>query len=154
MPAEQRGWRTSIYGEIETMMQLEGLALSIEEACRAAQVSRAGYYRSFDEHAPRQAETELRDRIQRVALENRFYGYRRVAAELRRQGVVVNHKRVLRVMREDHLLSLRKRRFVMTTGCRPEECGTRYFLFSGAILQDSWLNAGSPLPPRPHSKTR
>jgi len=99
-------------------MELEGALLSIEEACRTALVSRAGYYRYFDEHAPRQAETELRDRIQRVALENRCYGYRRVAAELRRQGVVVNHKRVLRVMREDNLLSLRKRRFVLTTDSR------------------------------------
>jgi transposase InsO family protein len=100
------------------MMQLEGAGLSIEEACRAAQVSRAGFYRFFDEQAPRQAETELRDRIQRVALENRFYGYRRVAAELRRQGIIVNHKRVLRVMREDNLLSLRKRRFMVTTDSR------------------------------------
>src|ERR1035437_2574455 len=113
--AEQRAWRNGIYGEIEAMMQLEGLTVSIEEACRAAQVSRAGFYRFFDEQAPRQAEIELCDRIQRVALENRFYGYRRVAAELRLQGVVINHKRVLRVMREDNLLSLRKRRFVVTT---------------------------------------
>jgi transposase InsO family protein len=97
------------------MMQLEGAQLSIQEACAVAQVSRAGYYRYFDEHAPRQAETELRDRIQRVALGNHCYGYRRVAAELRLQGVVVNHKRVLRVMREDNLLSLRKRKFVVTT---------------------------------------
>lgn len=96
-------------------MQLEGSHLSSEEACAAAQVSRAGYYRYFDEHAPRQAETELRDRIQRVALENRCYGYRRVTAELRLQGLIVNHKRVLRVMREDNLLSLRKRKFVVTT---------------------------------------
>ena len=96
-------------------MQLEGSPLSIEDACRAAQVSRAGYYRYFDQHAPRQAETELRDRIQRIALENRYYGYRRVAADLRLQGVIVNHKRVLRVMREDNLLSLRKRKFVVTT---------------------------------------
>jgi len=97
------------------MMQLEGSPLSIEEACCAAQVSRAGYYRYFDQHAPRQAETELRDRIQRIALENRYYGYRRVAADLRLQGVIVNHKRVLRAMREDNLLSLRKRKFVVTT---------------------------------------
>jgi transposase InsO family protein len=100
------------------MRQLAGLSLSIEEARRTAQVSGAGYYRYFDEHAPRQAETELRDRIQRVALENRFYGDRRVAAELRRQGVVANPKRVLRVMREDNLLSLRKRRFMVTTDSR------------------------------------
>jgi putative transposase len=97
------------------MMQLEGSPLSIEEACRAAQVSRAGYYRYFDQHAPRQAETELRDKIQRIALENRYYGYRRVTADLRLQGVIVNHKRVLRVMRKDNLLSLRKRKFVVTT---------------------------------------
>lgn len=96
-------------------MQLEGSHLSMEEACAAAQVSRAGYYRYFDEHAPRQAETELRDRIQRVALENRFYGYRRVTAELRLQGFLLNHKRVLRVMGEDNLLCLRKRKFVVTT---------------------------------------
>ena len=100
------------------MMQLAGARLSIEEACRAVPLSRAGFYRHYDEHAPRQAETELRDQIQRVALENRFYGYRRVAAELRWQGIVVNHKRVLRVMREDNLLSLRKRRFVVTTDSR------------------------------------
>ena len=100
------------------MMQLAGARLSIEEACRVARISRAGFYRSYEEHAPRQAETELRDRIQRVAVENRFYGYRRVAAELRWQGVVVNHKRVLRVMREDNLLSLRRRRFVVTTDSR------------------------------------
>jgi len=100
------------------MMQLAGARLSIEEACRTAQVSRAGFYRHFDEHAPRQAETELRDQIQRVALAHRFYGYRRVAAELRREGIVANRKRVLRVMREDNLLSLRKRRFVVTTDSR------------------------------------
>ena len=96
-------------------MQLEGGHLFIEEACSVAQVSRAGYYRYFDEHTPRQAETELRDRIQRVALEHRCYGYRRVVAELRQQGIVVNRKRVLRVLREDNLLSLRKRKFVVTT---------------------------------------
>jgi putative transposase len=100
------------------MMQLEGSQVSIEEACGAAQMSRAGYYRFFDEHAPQQAETELRDRIQRVALKNRCYGYRRVVAELRLQGILVNHKRVLRVMREDNLLSLRKRKFVLTTDSR------------------------------------
>jgi len=96
-------------------MQLEGSTLSIEEACCAAQVSRAGYYRYFDQHAPRQAETELRNKIQRIALENRYYGYRRVTADLRLRGVIVNHKRVLRVMREDNPLSLRKRKFVVTT---------------------------------------
>lgn len=99
------------------MMQLEG-SLSIAEACELAGVSRAGFYRAFTDHAPEQAQTELQDRIQRVALANRCYGYRRVTAELRRQGIVVNHKCVLRVLREDNLLSLRRRRFVLTTESR------------------------------------
>ncbi len=99
------------------MMQLEG-SLTIAEACQLAQVSRAGFYRAFADHAPEQARTALQDRIQRIALANRCYGYRRVAAELRRQGVVVNHKCVLRILREDNLLSLRRRRFVLTTESR------------------------------------
>jgi transposase InsO family protein len=99
------------------MMQLEG-SLSVAEACAVAQVSRAGCYREFHEHAPRQAETALRDQIQRVALANRCYGYRRVAAALRRQGWAVNRKRVLRLLREDNLLSLRHRKFVLTTESR------------------------------------
>jgi putative transposase len=51
-------------------------------------------------------------------LENRFYGYRRVTVELWHQGVVVNHKRVLRLMRADNLLVVRKQRFVLTTDSR------------------------------------
>ncbi|MGC9970856.1 MAG: IS3 family transposase [Bryobacteraceae bacterium] len=99
------------------MMQLEG-SLSIAEACELARVSRAGFYRAFTDHAPGQAQTELHDQIQRVALANRCYGYRRVTAELRRQGIVVNHKCVLRILRQDNLLSLRRRRFVLTTESR------------------------------------
>ena len=54
---------------------------------------------------------ELRDVVQRLALANRHYGYRRITALLRRQGWCVNHKRVLRMLREDNLLCLRKRLF-------------------------------------------
>ena len=99
------------------MMQLEG-SLDMVTACELAQVSRAGFYREYAEHEPRQEQTELRDCIQRIVLENRRYGYRRVAAELRQQGREVNHKRVLRLMREDNLLCLQKRRFVLTTDSR------------------------------------
>jgi transposase InsO family protein len=60
----------------------------------------------------------LRDLIQKIALENRYYGYRRVTAELAHQGTVVNHKRVLRLMRADNLLAVRKKRFVFTTDSR------------------------------------
>jgi putative transposase len=63
----------------------------------------------------KQTDLDLREHIQRVALECSCYGYRRVTKELHRQGVQANHKRVLRLMREDNLLCLRKRRFVATT---------------------------------------
>ena len=99
------------------MMPLEG-DLSVATLCGAAQVSRAGFYREFYAHDPRQAETELRDRIQRVALTHRCYGYRRVTAELHRQGFVVNHKCVARLLREDNLLSVRHKKFVLTTESR------------------------------------
>jgi len=99
------------------MMQLEG-HLSIGQACDLTRVSRAGFYRHYDEHEPRQADMVLRDAIQRIVLDNRYYGYRRVTAELGNQGLVVNHKRVLRLMRLDNLLAVRKRRFVFTTDSR------------------------------------
>jgi putative transposase len=95
------------------MMQLEGFRA--EHACEVARVSRAGFYRHYEEHEPCQADVELRDAIQKIALANRCYGYRRVTAELQHQGTVVNHKRVLRLMRADNLLAVRKRRFVFTT---------------------------------------
>jgi len=99
------------------MMRLEG-HLSIGRACDLARVSRAGFYRHYQEHAPRQADIDLRDAIQRIALDNRLYGYRRMKAELGRQGWVVNRKRVLRLTRLDNLLAVRKRRFVLTTDSR------------------------------------
>ena len=98
------------------MMPLEGFQAG--HACQIAQVSRAGFYRHDAEHQPRQADVAVRDLIQRIVLENRFYGYRRVTAELDRRGVVVNHKRVLRLMRLDNLLAVRRRRFVFTTDSR------------------------------------
>lgn len=82
--------------------------------CEAAQVSRAGYYR-FIVECEDDPDVELRDLIQKIALGMPAYGYRRVGAELKRRGEVVNHKRVRRIMREDNLLCLRRRSFVRTT---------------------------------------
>jgi putative transposase len=89
--------------------------LGIERMCRLAGVSRAGYYRHWQASAPRQEETGLRDAIQKLALLHRHYGYRRIAASLNRAGWLANHKRVLRLMREDNLLCLRRAAFVPTT---------------------------------------
>ncbi len=81
-------------------------------------LSRAGFYRW---RVPRQAtpvEMELRDQLQKIALESPAYGYRRITAELQQRGFAVNHKRVLRMMREDNLLCVRGRAFVATTDSR------------------------------------
>jgi transposase InsO family protein len=83
--------------------------------CVLAGVSRAGYYRAWQSSAPRAEQTALRDAIQRLALAHRHYGYRRITALLRREGWAANHKRVLRLMREDNLLCLRKPAFVPAT---------------------------------------
>jgi transposase InsO family protein len=88
---------------------------TVERMCALAGASRAGYYRHLQASAPRQEEAGVRDAIQRVALANRRYGYRRIAAQLRHDGLVVNRKRVLRLMRQDNLLCLRMRPFVPVT---------------------------------------
>ena len=89
--------------------------IPLQRMCELAQVSRAGYYRFRQPSAPLAEDMELRDDIQRMALEFPCYGWRRVTAELRRRGWTVNHKRVRRILREDNLLCLRKRKFVVTT---------------------------------------
>ena len=88
---------------------------TVRRLCQLGNVSRAGYYRHFDAHAPARADADLRDAIQRSSLAHRHYGYRRIAAQLRREGRIVNAKRVLRLMREDNLLCLRARPFVPRT---------------------------------------
>ena len=101
-------------------MSLQG-SLSIERMCQLAQVSRAGFYRSLQERLPVQEEMEVRSTIQQIVLEHRRrYGYRRVTAELRRRGLLVNHKRVARLMREDNLLAVQPRAFVVTTNSQHE----------------------------------
>ena len=91
-------------------------SLSIERMCQLAPVSRAGFYRSLQESQPLDEEMAVRDEIQQIALAHRRrYGYRRITAELRRRGLLVNHKRVARLMREDNLLAVQPRAFVATT---------------------------------------
>jgi len=78
-------------------------------------VSRSGFYR-FDNTGPRpDPDMDLRDAIQKIAVQWPSYGRPRITAELRRRGWEVNPKRVYRLMREDNLLCVRKRKFVVTT---------------------------------------
>ncbi len=99
-------------------MTLLGDGISVGRACELAGVSRAGYYREWAEHEPRQEEAAVRDAIQRVCLAHPSYGSRRVSAQLKQEGMAVNRKRVQRLMRADNLLVLRKRRWVVTTDSR------------------------------------
>jgi transposase InsO family protein len=96
-------------------MPVQG-SLSIERMCQLVPVSRAGFYRSLQEQMPVEEDMEVRSAIQQIALEHRRrYGYRRVAKELRRRGMLVNHKRVARILREDNLLGVQPKAFVVTT---------------------------------------
>jgi transposase InsO family protein len=83
--------------------------------CQLGEVSRAGYYRRWRAIEPREEETGMRDRLQTLALAHRHYGYRRLGVLLRREGWQANHKRVLRLLRTDNLLCLRRRAFVPPT---------------------------------------
>jgi transposase InsO family protein len=88
---------------------------SERELCQLFEVSRSWYFErpSPEEKATR--DVELRAAIERIVLEFPGYGYRRVTKELHRRGWTVNHKKVLRVMREESLLCQIKRRFKATT---------------------------------------
>ncbi len=96
-------------------MPVQG-GLSVERMCRISGVSRAGYYRSLAEEQAVVEDMQVRSAIHQVVVEHRrCYGYRRVAIELKKRGLVVNPKRVLRLMQEDNLLAVQPKRFVVTT---------------------------------------
>jgi putative transposase len=90
--------------------------LTIERMVELGRVSRCGFYRLEENAEPGlDPHMDLRDDIQRIALEWPCHGRPRITAELRHQGWTVNPKLVYRLMREDNLLCIRKRKFVVTT---------------------------------------
>lgn len=89
--------------------------MSIQRMCELAQVSRASFYRDWEEKAPGEAATALRDAVQRLALENRSMGYRRIAAMVQGAGFAVAVEKVRRILHDDNLLAVRRRKFVVTT---------------------------------------
>lgn len=98
------------------MMQQQGEnRVTIRQMCQWAGVSRASYHRWSEESEPRAAEMMLREAMQRLCLAHRTYGKRRIHALLVREGWVIGERRVGQWMREDNLLCVRKRRFVLAT---------------------------------------
>ena len=99
--------------------EASGSQADVQRLCRLAGLPRATYYRHLAGRGDEAGECDLRDLIQRICLKHHFYGYRRVAAVLRRQGMVVNAKKVQRLMREDNLLAQRKAPFLKPPADRP-----------------------------------
>jgi len=89
--------------------------MTVTRMCQLGQVSRSGLYRFDPECERADDDLDLRNEIQKIALEFPCYGRPRITAELKRRGWKVNHKRVARIMREDNLLCLRRKKFVTTT---------------------------------------
>jgi transposase InsO family protein len=108
-------WKSAVYQKIEQEMKANR-GLTAKRMVELGGVSRASFYR-FDEAATTRADQDmdLRDAIQRVAVKWPSYGRPRITAELKRQGWKVGPNRVRRIMREDNLLCVRKRKFMVTT---------------------------------------
>jgi putative transposase len=108
-------WESAVFRKIGEEVKVDR-GLTVKRMVKLAQVSRASYYR-FDENVQpgHDPDMDLRDAIQRIALEWPSYGRPRITRELRRRGWRIGPKRVYRIMREDNLLCVRKRRFVVTT---------------------------------------
>jgi putative transposase len=108
-------WKSAVNRTIEEEVKA-GRGLAIQRMVKLGGLSRSSFYRFDEDRKPGpDSDMDLRDAIHRVALEWPSYGRPRITAELRRQGRKVNAKRVYRLMREDNLLCLRKRKFVITT---------------------------------------
>lgn len=89
--------------------------MTVQRLCELTSVSRASFYRGWEQKAPGEAEVALRDAVQRTALAHRGYGYRRITPLVQRAGFVVGEEKVRRILRTDNLLAVRRRKFVVTT---------------------------------------
>ena len=117
-------------------MPVQG-GLSIERMCQLAEVSRVGFYRYLRAGWPAEEEVNLQSAVQDVVLEHRWrYGYRRVTAELQARGMIVNHKRIARIMREDNLLAFHRERHLPEDKVR----GTEIYLNLAARMKVSAPN--------------
>lgn len=94
--------------------ELPASSLPVSRLCRSLDLSRAQYYRHHHSSAA-ERDAELRQAIRAIARDKPAYGYRRITAQLARNGTVANRKRVLKIMRKDGLLCSRRKAFISTT---------------------------------------
>ncbi|HMF77938.1 MAG TPA: IS3 family transposase [Bryobacteraceae bacterium] len=99
---------------IQDRVAAQGQA-SVERMCELGKVSRAGFYRDWQERQPDEAEMALREVIQKAALARRTYGYRRITPFVQHAGIAVGEGVVRRILRSDNLLAIRQRKFKTTT---------------------------------------
>jgi hypothetical protein len=113
--------RAHLFAVIEAMTrqrsqgEADTNAAGIAHLIEISKLSRASYYRWLEPKLSARDDADLRDLIQRLALQRRHEGYRRITKRLRDEGLIINSKRVLRLMRADNLLSLRQKPFVPST---------------------------------------
>src|SRR5439155_7834840 len=107
-------WKSAVYRKVQEQMKADR-GLTIGRMVELGGVSRGSFYRFDGDSRPPDTDLDPRHAIQRIALESPSDGRPRITAELRRRGWKVNPKRVYRLMREDNLLCVRKRKFVVTT---------------------------------------
>ena len=89
--------------------------IPISRGCSSLNINRRTYYYSLKEISIELNEKAIKEGIHDIALEFPKYGYRRVTAELHRRGQIANHKKVIRIMREENLLCRPKKKFRITT---------------------------------------
>jgi hypothetical protein len=107
-------WKSAVSQKVQGEVKAGG-KLTVERMVKLGRVSRSGFYRFDDADPGPDPDMDLRDAIQKIAVEWPSYGRPRMTKELRERGWKVNPKRVYRLMREDNLLCVRKRKFVVTT---------------------------------------
>ena len=92
---------------------------TLKEGCRLMDIKRSTfYYQLKDNQGKKQQEVFLKEKIQQIAYEHPYYGYRRITAQLHREKVNINHKRVLRMMRQLGIQARIKRRYKTTTNSK------------------------------------
>jgi len=108
--------------------------IPVKDACTAFQISKGSYYHWKNSEKQQDLNVYLRKEIQGIALEFPFYGYRRISKELGRRELQINHKKVLRIMKEDKLLCRRKRAFKPVTTNSDHNCRIYPNLAKGLIV--------------------